>query len=105
MRDDTITISGPFEVLDLDVPEYIDEETGELVAAHTLDMSDMRRFTFETRACSCGRLHGYSVEFCWSMIFGYPELAEHLLDTGILALKRSVQNCQDIEAIARWMGR
>lgn len=90
MRDDSITVSGPFEVPDLDVPDYTDEETGEFVPAHTLDMSRMRRFEFETRSCSCGRLHGYTVEFDFDMALGYPALAEYIVTAGCEALVRSL---------------
>lgn len=104
MRDDTITIAGPFEVEPLDVPEYT-EEDGTVVPEHTLDMSHLRRFVFESRACACGRLHGYTVLLCWEMILGWPEFAEHALDASMLALTRSISDCQAVEAIAREMGR
>lgn len=104
MRDDTITICGPLEVPDLDVVDYTDED-GTLIPAHTVDMSDMRRMIFESRSCPCGVIHGYTVVTRWDLVLGWPEFAEHLVDAGISALTRSMEDCQAVQAIAREMGR
>lgn len=99
MRDDTITVRGPFEILPIDVPEYEDEDG--LVPAHTLDMSWARRFTFESRVCPCGRLHGYTLELDWEQILTWPQFAEWALEEGMKAVVRSISDCQAIEAIER----
>jgi hypothetical protein len=100
MRDDTITVRGPFEVPDLYIEEYTDED-GTLVPTHTLDMSHVRRVEFESRACGCGRLHGYVLEINWDMILSWPQFAEHALESGMQALVRSIEDCQAVEAIAQ----
>lgn len=96
MRDDNIRISGPFEVLPLDVPEREDEDDDGnpiIVPAHTLGMSHMRRFELECRTCGCGRIHGYSIIIRWDDMLNMPELAEWTLDAGFDGLKRTIEDC------------
>lgn len=100
VRDDTITVRGPFEVPDIYVEAYEDEDDG-WIEAHTVDMSRQRRLTVESRACPCGRLHGYTVVLGWDMILGYPQFAEHAITELIRSLQQSMQDCQAVDAIAR----
>lgn len=100
MRDDTIIVRGPFAIPSIDVPEYEDEDEG-LVPAHTVDRSHARRFVFESRACTCGTLHGHIVELDWGQVLSWPEFTVWALDSAMVALLRSVSDCQAIEAIER----
>lgn len=93
MRADHITVSGPFEIPPLHVPEYVDEETGTVVPAHVLEMDRMRRMIFESRACACGQVHGYTLDLHWSIILGYPEFAAHALEAGAVALVHAMEAC------------
>lgn len=94
MRDDTIIVRGPFELPPIDVPEYEDEDGR--VPAHTLDMSWARRFTFESRACGCGRLHGYTIELDWEQLCTWPDFAEWALEEGMKRVVRSVSDCEAV---------
>jgi hypothetical protein len=90
MRNDTITLTGPWPVEDLVVGE-VRTEDGELESPeHTIPMGHMRRIVFETDACVCGQRHGFSVSVEWRMVVAYPEVLEHTLDYGYRALLRSL---------------
>lgn len=92
MRVDHISVLGPFEVPPLHVDEYVDED-GTVVPAHTLTMDHMRRVEFESRACPCGRLHGYVLMLQWEPLLAWPEFAEHALEAGAHALLRAMEDC------------
>lgn len=92
MRADHIIVSGPFEIPPLFVDEYVDED-GTVVPEHVLDMGHMRRMIFESRACACGQIHGYTLDFQWQMMLAYPEFAEHALEAGAVALVRAMEAC------------
>jgi hypothetical protein len=93
VRDDRIEICGPFEDPPLEVPSYTDED-GQLVPAHTLDLSHVRRFVLEIRSCSCGMVHGYTVTVHWYQLLAYPQLLERALESASLALVRHVRDCE-----------
>ena len=92
MRDDTVTVRGPFEVPPLHVPER--REGTVVVAAHTLDMSHMRRFELDTYACPCGYAHGYTVLANYDEMIAYPQMAEWLLESSVSEIRRSIESCE-----------
>lgn len=98
MRDDIITVSGPFEIPPLYVPEYVDED-GTVVLAHVLDMSRMRRMKLASRACACGQIHGYTAVLHWDMLCEYREFAEFALESMSVALLRSIRECPHVPAV------
>lgn len=96
MRDDTIIVCGPYEVPNEWVEGYQDTDEDEdygWVEPHWVDMSGMRRLTFETRACPCRRLHGYTIIMNWELLTGWPELITTALDHGFAALKQELAEC------------
>jgi hypothetical protein len=94
MRDDTIEVTGPFEVPSYWVEEEIDPYDGEVIPAYWVDMSRVRVLNFETRACPCGGVHGSCVTFLWDLATTYPELCEKLIDEAYRYLYRLVDDCE-----------
>ncbi len=87
---DVITITGPHDVPDYWVDDYVDEETGVLVPGHVVDMSDVFRLTGETLG-TCGHVHGYTSLGSKSAIIAYPEF----VNATVTELKRQVQRAID----------
>jgi hypothetical protein len=89
MRDDTVTIRGPFEI-----PSFWgeDPDTGE---PRWIDMSGARRLEFSTDLCGCDRSHGYSLELAWDTMLRLGEkAATWAVSSGYEALRIQMANCE-----------
>lgn len=92
MRDSRITLSGPFEVPDVEIDAYTDEHGTEIPAYRT-DMSRIRMFVFESRFCPCDEIHGYTTYFDWDLVLGYPELLDLIITSAMTALLQAMDDC------------
>lgn len=83
-------IAGPVEQPpDYWCDDYTDEDTGEFVPGHMVDMSNIRRQTFETDGCMCGNVHALTVDF-WAGVLDYPPLHAKLIEQTSTALRRRI---------------
>jgi hypothetical protein len=92
MRDSGITVSGPFEVPDVEIDAYTDED-GTEIPAYRIDMSRNRMFVFQSWLCPCDVVHGYTTYFDWDLVLGYPELLDFIITSAITALLRAMDDC------------
>lgn len=75
MRDDSIRVSGPFEVI---------------------PGASTRKLEFETYACLCGRRHAFVVHVDWELMMAYPDLADYTITEAMMRLRQSVRDCTDV---------
>lgn len=92
---DAIRITIDRDLPDMWVPESIDQETGETVPGHYVDMSGAFKLIAETRHEACGRVHGYTVIGIKSLVDDWPEMMEdYYLEEILKSVLRAVEECE-----------
>lgn len=87
-----VSVSGPFEIPDISVDAWCDEDDVWHLA-HVRDMSRWRRLIFETRHAPCGQVHSITIEIHLDLITVLPEMQDRIMDEGRKAVIRAVEAC------------